>query len=139
MIQLLPSYIVLRDHVTVKGDDSPSNLEPDALSDKQLKMIEKESKKILKKESDNLKNWGLVAASQNYRYKQRDAGKTLVKALEENGGWAFGWYMLGAILYGADKLAASIEVLDNAMSLYPEIPYLKEIHSWVTAKAAGRK
>ncbi|TET11276.1 MAG: hypothetical protein E3J86_03345 [Candidatus Thorarchaeota archaeon] len=126
MMALLPFHISLWQ--LLQTDSSK-------IKDKDLKSIVEDGKKRLTENPDDFKSWRVLASAYAYLGKLKESEDTLRTALQRDKEFMEGWYMMGALLYGVDRLEDASNCLAQANELDSENELLRKFYTHVSTFA----
>ena len=109
--------------------------DPSKIKDKDLKSIVKEAKKKLDENLDDFKSWRVLASAYAYLGKLKETEDILRTALQRDREFMEGWYMMGALLYGVDRLEDASKCLAQAREFNSENELLTKFYTHVSTFA----
>jgi tetratricopeptide (TPR) repeat protein len=126
MMALLPFHISLWQ--LLQTDSSK-------IKDKDLKSIAEDAKKKLTENPDDFNSWRVLASAYAFLGKLKESEDALRNALQRDRVFKEGWYMMGALLYGVDRLEDASKCLAQAAELDSENELLKKFYTHVSTFA----
>jgi tetratricopeptide (TPR) repeat protein len=109
--------------------------EPSKIKDKDLKSIVKDAKIRLNENPDDFKSWRVLASAYAFLGEMKESEDTLRIALQRDREFMEGWYMMGALLYGLDRLEDASKCLGQANELDSENDLLRNFYTHVSTWA----